>query len=189
MYNKLKICKKLKVKYLYIYIIKDEKVYKRPDKIMIKFIFPGAATPPFLLSNVLLFTIYPEFFCFLFSLIFISNTFLPPCVLLSLWSWNKFKKIRNCIRKLQQSSSKCFQRKSTMRRLKTMYSGICLKRTPLVRKNMSSLDKCPLYRDFSFYILYIMHSVPEFVSALDRFHCNSLNNESKEIEQSFNTAI
>ena len=29
------------------------------------------------------------------------------------------------------------------------YSGICLKRTPSVQKNLSALDRCPLYRQFS----------------------------------------
>ena len=29
------------------------------------------------------------------------------------------------------------------------YSGICIKRTPLVQKNLSALDRCPLYREFS----------------------------------------
>ena len=31
----------------------------------------------------------------------------------------------------------------------TLYSGICLKRTPSVQKNLSTLDRCPLYREFS----------------------------------------
>ena len=29
------------------------------------------------------------------------------------------------------------------------YSGICLKQTPSVQKNLSALDKCPLYSEFS----------------------------------------
>ena len=30
-----------------------------------------------------------------------------------------------------------------------VYSGICLKRTPSVQKNLFALDRCPLYREFS----------------------------------------